>query len=57
MRTQKEIFRDNILAAMKPYLDAVAMDMLNQVIVQHMQPEKIQINIYLNYLWLKKRLS
>ena len=36
MRTQKEIFRDNILAAMKPYLDAVAMDMLNQVIVQQL---------------------
>lgn len=34
MRTQKEIFRDDILTAMKPYLDTMAMDMLNQVIVQ-----------------------
>jgi site-specific recombinase XerD len=34
MRTQKEILRDNVLTAMKPYLDAVAMDMLNQVMVQ-----------------------
>lgn len=34
MRTQKEVFRDDVLTAMKPYLDAVAMDMLNQVIVQ-----------------------
>lgn len=36
MRTQKEILRDNILTAMKPYLDAVAMDMLNQAIVQQL---------------------
>lgn len=36
MRTQKEALRDNILTAMKPYLDAVAMDMLNQVIVQQL---------------------
>ena len=34
MRTQKEIFRDNILTSMKPYLDTMAMGILNQVIVQ-----------------------
>lgn len=34
MRTQKEIFRDNILTSMKPYLDSVTMDILNQTIVQ-----------------------
>ena len=33
-QTQKEIFRDTILTNMKPFLDAVAIDMLNQVIVQ-----------------------
>lgn len=36
MRTQKEIFRDNILMAMKPYLDSVTLDMLNQVIVKEL---------------------
>lgn len=36
MRTQKEVLRDNILMAMKPYLDTMAMDMLNQVIVQQL---------------------
>lgn len=36
MRTQKEILRDNIITKMMPYLDAVAMDMLNQVIVQEL---------------------
>lgn len=34
MRTQKEVFRDNVITSMKPYLDTVTMDMLNQVIVQ-----------------------
>ena len=36
MRTQKEILRDNIITKMMPYLDAVAMDLLNQVIVQEL---------------------
>lgn len=33
-QTQKEILRDTILTQMKPYMDAAAMDMLNQVIVK-----------------------
>lgn len=36
MRTQKEVLRDNILMAMKPFMDAVTMDMLNQVIVREL---------------------
>lgn len=34
MQNTKEIFRDNILTHMRPFLNAVAMDMLNQVIVK-----------------------
>ena len=33
-QTQKEILRDTILTQMKPYLDTVVMDMLNQVLIQ-----------------------
>ena len=36
MRTPKEVLRDNILMAMKPYMDAVTMDMLNQIIVKEL---------------------
>lgn len=34
MQTQKEILRDTILTAMRPYLSATMMDMLNQTIVK-----------------------
>lgn len=33
MQTQKEIVRDSVLATMRPYLNAVTMDILNQAIV------------------------
>ena len=33
-QTQKEILRDTILTQMKPYLDVMMMDMLNQAIVK-----------------------
>lgn len=42
MRTQKEILRDNILTAMKPYLDAVVMDMLNQTLVKVLFSVKVE---------------
>ena len=38
MQTMKEMVRDNILIAMKPYLDKMAMDMLNQAIVKALFP-------------------
>lgn len=41
MQTMKEIVRDNILVAMKPYLDAVAMDLLNQAIVKALFPVEV----------------
>ena len=36
MQTQKEIVRDRVLATMRPYLNAVTMDILNQAIVSAM---------------------
>lgn len=36
MQTQKEIVRDSVLATMRPYLNAVTMDILNQAIVSAM---------------------
>ena len=38
MQTMKEMVRDNILIAMKPYLDKMTMDMLNQAIVKALFP-------------------
>lgn len=38
MQTMKEVVRDQILVTMKPYLDAVTMDMLNQAIVKALFP-------------------
>ena len=36
MQTQKEIVRDSVLTTMRPYLNAVTMDILNQAIVNAM---------------------